>query len=105
VLRRHFDEEYRERARGHQSTQAYQKAMRKRAVWIEPLFGEAKAWHGLQRFRLRGREKVNIEGLRIAAGQNIKRYLAARGWGRRRGPSGMLMVPNRACCSPHARPG
>jgi hypothetical protein len=92
-LRRHFDEDVRERVRGYQATEAYKRAMRKRAVWIEPLFGEAKDWHGLRRFRLRGREQVNIEGLRIAAGQNIKRYLAARGWGRRQGPTGVLPAP------------
>ena len=28
--------------------------MAKRNVWVEPLFGEAKDWHGLKRFRLRG---------------------------------------------------
>jgi len=44
-------------------------------VWVEPLFGEAKDWHGLRRFRLRGLEKVNAESLLIAAGQNIKRLL------------------------------
>jgi hypothetical protein len=95
ALRRHFDEEVRERVRGYQATEAYKRAMRKREVWIEPLFGEAKDWHGLRRFRLRGRANVNIEGLRIAAGQNIKRYLAARGWGRRLGPSGVLTAPSR----------
>jgi transposase len=89
-LRRHFDEESRERARDYQGTAAYEQAMRKRAVWVEPLFGEAKDWHGLRRFRLRGLAKVNIEGLRIATGQNLKRYLAARGWGRRLGPAGAL---------------
>jgi hypothetical protein len=92
-IRRHFDEEYRERARDDQGTAAYKKAMRKRAVWVEPLFGEAKDWHGLRRFRLHGLAKVNIEGLRIAAGQNLKRYLAARGWGRRLGPCGALTAP------------
>src|SRR5690242_2764010 len=59
--RRHFDEEVRERVRSYQATEAYEKAKRKRAVWTRPLFGEAKDWHGLRRFRLRGREKVNIE--------------------------------------------
>jgi transposase len=103
ALRRHFDEEYRERARDYQRTAAYKKAMRKRAVWIEPLFGEAKEWHGLRRFRLRGREKVNIEGLRIAAGQNIKRYLGAKGWGRRQGPTGALGVPSRVALSSAVR--
>ncbi len=43
---------------------------------MEPLFGEAKQWHGLERFRLRRLERVNSEALLIAAGQNIKRLLA-----------------------------
>ncbi len=50
--------------------------MRKRAVWVEPLFAEAKEWHGFQRFRLRGLEKVNSEALMIASGQNVKRLVA-----------------------------
>jgi hypothetical protein len=45
-------------------------------VWIEPLFGEAKEWHGSRRFRLRGLEKVNSEALMIASGQNLKRLVA-----------------------------
>jgi hypothetical protein len=61
--------------------------MRKRKVWVEPLFAEAKDWHGLRRFRLRGLEKVNGEALLIAAGQNLKRLLSGRGWGRRPFPS------------------
>jgi hypothetical protein len=56
------------------------------------LIWEAKDWHGLRRFRLRGLEKVNSEGLRIAAGQNLKRYLAAKGWGRRQAPGGSLVA-------------
>jgi transposase len=99
-LDRHFDEEYRERVRSYQSTEAYKRAMRKREVWIEPLFGEAKDWHGLRRFRLRGLEKVNIEGLRIAAGQNLKRYLGAKGWGRRLGPTGVFTAPRTPPASP-----
>src|SRR5207249_2451182 len=104
TLRRHFDEDYRERARAHQGTEAYKKAMRKRAVWVEPLFGEAKDWHGLRRFRLRGRENVNIEGLRIAAGQNLKRYLTAKGWGRRLGPAGIFTAPHTPNSCPAPRP-
>jgi hypothetical protein len=92
ALRRHFNEDVRERVRAYRGTEAYERAMRKREVWVEPLFGEAKDWHGLWRFRLRGRENVNIEGLRIAAGQNLKRYLAASGWGRRLEPTGSLTV-------------
>jgi len=49
--------------------------MSKRAFWVEPLFGEAKDFHRLGRFRLRGLMKVNLEGVMIAAGQNIKRLL------------------------------
>ena len=66
--------------------------MRKRQVWVEPLFAEAKLRHGLRRFRRRGLENVNIEGLLIAAGQNLKRWLAATGWGRRHAPCGSLLA-------------
>jgi hypothetical protein len=54
--------------------------MRKRQVWVEPLFAEGKAWHGLDRFRLRGLPKVNMEALLIAAGQNVKRLGRAALW-------------------------
>jgi hypothetical protein len=64
----------------------YTKALRKRQVWVEPLFGEAKDWHQLRRFRLRGLVNVNIQGLLIAAGQNLKRWLAAIGRGYRPAP-------------------
>jgi hypothetical protein len=53
-LRRSFDEEYLERVGGYQDTEPCQKALRKRQVWVEPLFAEAKDWHGARRFRLRG---------------------------------------------------
>ena len=85
---RHLDEAYRDRVRGYHATEPYAKAMRKRQVWVEPLFAEAKAWHGLRRFRLRGLEQVNSEALLIAGGQNLKRLLSWRRWGRRPFPSG-----------------
>src|SRR5262249_41687079 len=69
-------------------TEPYQKAVRKRKVWVEPLFAEAKDWHGLRRFRLRRLWRVNCEALLIASGQNLKRLLSKRGWGRRPLPSG-----------------
>ena len=75
---RYYDEDYVDRVRSYRGTFPYEKALRKRRVWVEPLFGEAKDWHGLRRFRLRRLEKVNIEALLIAAGQNIKRLVAAR---------------------------
>jgi transposase len=87
-ISRSLDEAYLDRVRGYHTTEAYAKAMRKRQVWVEPLFAEAKAWHGLRRFRLRGLEQVNREALLIAAGQNLKRLLRWRGWGRRPFPDG-----------------
>ena len=51
---RSLDEAYLDRVRGYHATEPYAKAMRKRKVWVEPLFAEAKDWHGLRRFRLRG---------------------------------------------------
>ncbi len=68
---RSLDEEYLERVRAYRETEPYRKALRKRAVWVEPLFGEAKDWHGFRRFRLRRLEKVNSEALMIASGQNV----------------------------------
>ncbi len=92
MVKRHFAEAYLELVRSYHSTEAYKKALRKRQVWVEPLFGEAKQWHGLERFRLRLLEKVNIEALVTATGQNLKRLLSWRGWGRRWFPGGALGV-------------
>jgi hypothetical protein len=95
---RSLEETYLDRVRGYHATEPYAKAMRKRQAWVEPLFAEAKDWHGLRRFRLRGLEKVNGEALLIATGQNLKRLLSRWGWGRRPFPSGaagavLLTVP------------
>jgi hypothetical protein len=79
VLYRAFDEDFYDRVRAYRGTFAYEKALRKRQVWVERLFGEAKEWHGMRRFRLRRLEKVNIEALLIASGQNVKRLLAFGG--------------------------
>lgn len=91
-VKRSFDEACLDRVRGYHATEPYAKAMRKRQVWVEPLFAEAKDWHGLRRFRLRGLPNVNSEGLLVAAGQNLKRLLSKRGWGRRPLPSGAAGV-------------
>ena len=87
-IRRSFFQDILDQATAYRHTFAYQKAMRKRQVWIEPLFGEAKQWHGLRHFRLRRLPQVNIQNLIIAAGQNLKRLLATNGWGKRWFPSG-----------------
>ena len=91
-VQRSFYDEYLEKVRGYHATEAYKKAIRKRQVWVEPLFAEAKEWHGLRRLRLRGLLNANIQGLLIAAGQNLKRFLAATGWGRRHAPCGSLVA-------------
>jgi hypothetical protein len=91
-----LDEVYRDRGRAYQATEPYAIAMRKRRVWVAtqriPGFAEAKDWHGLRRFRLRGLEQVNGETRLIAAGQNLKRLLSQRGWGQRPFPSGATGV-------------
>ena len=91
-VRRSFYAAYLDRVRGYHQTAAYQKAMRKRAVWVEPLFGEAKDWHGLRRFRLRGLAKVNMEALLVATGQNLKHWLTASRWKRRFPPGASLAL-------------
>jgi hypothetical protein len=72
---RSFHQEILDQAAANRQTEEYQKAMRKRGVWVEPLFGEAKEFHRLRCFRLRGLLKVNIEGVMTAAGQNLKRLI------------------------------
>ena len=92
-LCRSVDEEVLERVRGYHETEAYKKAYRKRTVWVEPLFAEGKDWHGMRRFRLRRLWRVNCEALMRAAGQNLKRLLKKRGWGRRPCPAEALQAP------------
>jgi len=68
-----FHQEYIDKVKAYHQTEPYKKASRKRSVWVEPLFGEAKDFH-----RLRRLHKVNIEGMMIAAGQNLKRLIKNR---------------------------
>jgi hypothetical protein len=86
-IHRSFFADYLDRVKAYQQTLAYRKALNKRKVWIEPLFGEGKQWHGMRRFRLRRLWRVNCEALVIASGQNLKRLLQKRGWGRRPFPT------------------
>ena len=96
MVGRSFDEPYLDRVRAYHLTEAYKKALRKRKVWVEPLFGEAKDWHGLDRFRLRRPGtlwvKVHSEALVFVTGQNLKRLLSWQGWGRRGWPGGAAGV-------------
>jgi len=104
TLSRHYDEEFRDRVRAYRDTEEdYHKARRKRSVWVEPLFAEAKDWHGLRRCRLRRLWRVNVQVLWTASGQNLKRLLAHRGWGRRPFPTALGLhlappQPPRAAC-------
>lgn len=75
TLRRSFFQDSLDRASSYRETEVYKKAMRKRQVWVEPMFGEAKQWHNMRKFRWRGLVKDNIQALLTAAGQNIKRLL------------------------------
>src|SRR5262249_35816895 len=61
------------RARG----EAYRLSQRCRKL-IEELFGEAKDWHGLRRFRRRGRGRVQQEAYLIGWVLNLKRL--AKNW-------------------------
>jgi DDE family transposase len=87
-VHRSFHAAVQERVRAYQQTPAYEKALRKRQVWVEPLFAEGKQWPGMRRFRLRRLWRVNCAALLMASGQNLKRRLQKRGWGRRPGPGG-----------------
>jgi transposase len=95
MLSRHYDEDFLDRVRAYERTEAYHRARRKRQVWVEPLFAEAKDWHGLRRCRLRRLWRVNVQLLLTASGQNLKRLLARRGWGRRPFPAapGVRIAP------------
>jgi len=55
----------------------YQLSQRCRKL-IEELFGEAKDWHGLRRFRRRGRWRVQQEAYLIGWVLNLKRL--AKNW-------------------------
>ena len=93
-LCRSVEEDTLDRVRAYASTEPYKKALRKRSVWVEPLFAEGKQWHGMRRFRLRRLQRVSCEALVTATGQNLKRLLQKRGWGRRPFPTeGALRPP------------
>lgn len=94
-LRRGPGDEYIDLVRAYMQTEPYLKAVRKRKVWIEPLFAEGKLWHGMRRFRTRTLSKTNAEALTIAAGQNVKRLLAFGGrWPKKVAQAAALRPPD-----------
>jgi hypothetical protein len=46
IVHRSLSADYLETVRAYHDTEAYKRAIRKRQVWVEPLFAEAKEWHG-----------------------------------------------------------
>ena len=94
-IRRGPKDEYIDLLKAYMQTKPYQKAIRKRKVWIEPLFAEGKLWHRMRRFRTRKLEKVNTEALMIATGQNIKRLLSFGGGTPRKLAQAALRPPGR----------
>ncbi|MGB3634681.1 MAG: IS1182 family transposase [Rubrobacteraceae bacterium] len=96
-LRRSPKDEYIDLIRAYEQTEPYRKALRKRKVWVEPLFAEGKLWHGMRRFRTRRLEKVNTEALVTATGQNIKRLLTFGGRGPKKfAQASALQAPDRS---------
>ena len=107
AVNRNFDEYYFEKVKSYYELEAYKKAMRKRKVWIEPMFAEAKQWHHMERVRLRMLESVNCEVLMTASGQNIKRLLTYGSRGPRRPAQVVALRPPErpSPCLDHRRPG
>ena len=64
-----------DKVQSYYQTETYQKAARKRGVQVKPLFGEALKLHRLRRFRLGGLNTIYIEGMMIAAWQNLERLI------------------------------
>jgi transposase len=95
VISHSYFKSYLDRVTGYQQTEAYQKAMRKRQVWVEPKFAESKLWHQVRRCRLRRIHKVNIEALLRASVQNLKQMLR-----RRRRPKPLKPVQAQALALP-----
>src|SRR5258708_2246179 len=91
-VHRSFFADYVERVKGYQQTAAYQKALNKRKVWVEPLFAEGKQWHGMGRFRLRRLWGVNLGALGIGTRQKLKTFLPKRRLGRRPFLAGALAL-------------
>jgi hypothetical protein len=62
-VHRSFFADYLDRVKAYGQTLAYHKARNLRKVWIEPLFGEGKQWHGMRRFRLRRHRPSQLRSL------------------------------------------
>jgi hypothetical protein len=66
----------------------------------EHTFAEAKVVHGMDRARVRGKARVQVQATLTGAVQNLKRMAAYRG---RRRPAGERAVPNGSTASDSTR--
>lgn len=81
-----FDTPYLERAQAACRSVEGKRLLTKRQTCIEGLFGQAKSQHGLDRARLRGLWKMQIQSLLTALILNVKKLLQAAG-GRKAAPA------------------
>lgn len=72
-----FDTPYVERAQAACDSAHGKRLLKKRQTCMEGLFGQAKSQHGLDRARLRGLFKMQIQGLLTAMVLNVKKLLQA----------------------------
>ena len=72
-----FDTPYVERAQAACDSAHGKRLLKKRQTCMEGLFGQAKSQHGLDRARLRGLFKMQIQGLLTAVVLNVKKLLQA----------------------------
>jgi hypothetical protein len=88
---RSFAEAYLERVRGDHATKEFEGHAQTHSLGGTPVRrSQGLAWAAP--LPPAGSENVNSEALLIAAGQNLKRLLSHRGWGRRPCPSGAAGV-------------
>ncbi len=59
----------------HLTSRRARRLMRRRKVVVEPIIGDCKTKHGLDRARFRGREKMLIQALLTASVVNIKQLV------------------------------
>ncbi len=70
-----YDSDYAEKAKTWYTSDEGKRLSRLRKIVIEGLFGQAKAFHGLSRAKLRGLEKVEIQALLTATALNLKKLV------------------------------
>lgn len=70
-----MEQAYIDRARKWLEGDDARSSLKKRPLYIEWIFAEAKILHGLDKIQYRGLEKPTIQGLMTASVRNIKRLM------------------------------